>query len=102
LKTLSIILLILFWGLLVLTVTELPGRGDPQSPANRLHSPAGSPVASSYYTQKALEETATPNVVTAILADYRGYDTLGETVVIFCAGLACFLILRRSKDDEAN
>lgn len=34
-----------------------------------------------------------PNFVTAVLADYRGYDTLGETTVIFTAGLACLLIL---------
>jgi multicomponent Na+:H+ antiporter subunit B len=33
--------------------------------------------------------------VTVVLADYRGFDTLGETIVVFAAGLACFLILRR-------
>jgi multicomponent Na+:H+ antiporter subunit B len=33
--------------------------------------------------------------VTAVLADYRGYDTLGETIVIFTAGLACILILMK-------
>jgi len=33
--------------------------------------------------------------VTAVLADYRGYDTLGETIVIFTAGLACILIMVR-------
>jgi len=38
-------------------------------------------------------ETGSPNFVTAILADYRGYDTLSETTVIFTAGLACVLIL---------
>lgn len=49
----------------------------------------------SYYVENALEETATPNLVTAILADYRSYDTFGETTVIFAAGLACFFLLRR-------
>lgn len=41
-----------------------------------------------------MEETSVPNIVTAVLADYRGYDTMFETAVIFAAGVACFLILR--------
>ena len=41
-----------------------------------------------------MEDTSVPNIVTAILADYRGYDTLFETAVIFSAGLACFFLLR--------
>ena len=48
-----------------------------------------------------MPQTRTPNIVTAVLADYRGYDTLGETAVILTAGLAVMLILpgavRRSK-----
>jgi len=44
------------------------------------------------------EETATPNMVTSVLADYRGYDTLGETTVIFTAGISCILLLRRRKN----
>ncbi|MBM3224930.1 MAG: cation:proton antiporter, partial [Candidatus Tectomicrobia bacterium] len=44
--------------------------------------------------ERSHTETGTPNFVTAILADYRAYDTLGETTVIFTAGLACVLILR--------
>ena len=49
---------------------------------------------------KTIEETATPNAVTSILADYRGYDTLGETSVIFTAGISCILILRRRKQGK--
>jgi multicomponent Na+:H+ antiporter subunit B len=37
-------------------------------------------------------------MVTAVLADYRGYDTLGETTVIFTAGLSCLLLLRRDSE----
>jgi multicomponent Na+:H+ antiporter subunit B len=44
-----------------------------------------------------MEDTATPNVVTSVLADYRGYDTLGETTVVFTAGIACILLLRKKK-----
>jgi multicomponent Na+:H+ antiporter subunit B len=89
LKTLSLITaivvgLVLIWGTL-----DMPGWGDPKSPASRHVSP--------YYLEKSLEQTATPNVVTSVLADYRGYDTLGETTVIFTAGMACILLLRRGR-----
>ncbi len=53
-----------------------------------------------YYVANAVEETHTPNLVTAILADYRGFDTLGETTVVFTAGLACYLLLGRREDDQ--
>ena len=51
----------------------------------------------------AYEETGALNMVTAVLADYRGYDTLGETTVIFTAGAACLLIIeanRRRKEKQ--
>jgi len=47
------------------------------------------------YKEKSLEETEVLNIVTSILVDYRGYDTLFETVVIFTAGIAVMLLLRR-------
>lgn len=53
-----------------------------------------------YYVRNAVEQTATPNLVTAILADYRGFDTFGETTVVFTAGLACYLLLGRREDDR--
>ncbi|HEX7371684.1 MAG TPA: hydrogen gas-evolving membrane-bound hydrogenase subunit E, partial [Thermodesulfobacteriota bacterium] len=34
----------------------------------------------------------------SVLADYRGYDTLGETTVIFTAGLSCLLLLRKDRE----
>jgi multicomponent Na+:H+ antiporter subunit B len=45
------------------------------------------------YLQKSIEETLVPNVVTAVLADYRGFDTLGETTVIFTAGIGVIVLL---------
>jgi multicomponent Na+:H+ antiporter subunit B len=47
------------------------------------------------YLAQGLPETGTPNIVTAVLADYRAYDTLVETVVIVTAALGCWLLLRR-------
>jgi multicomponent Na+:H+ antiporter subunit B len=46
------------------------------------------------YIEQTLRETLVPNVVTSVLASYRGYDTLGETTVIFTAGIGVLLLLR--------
>ncbi len=97
-KLISYIILITFGILLIIAAGELPSRGHPENPINRDTSIAGTPGAAAHYIRNAEKETATPNMVTAILADYRGYDTLGETTVIFCAGIVVFLILRKQKD----
>jgi multicomponent Na+:H+ antiporter subunit B len=46
------------------------------------------------YLSESVNETMVPNVVTAVLADYRSYDTLGETTVIFTAGIGVLLLLK--------
>ena len=80
---------------LIYGAMDMPRWGDPESPASVNVSPR--------YIEKAFEETAVPNMVTAVLADYRGYDTLGETTVIFAAAICCLLILgRRKKKEEAR
>jgi multicomponent Na+:H+ antiporter subunit B len=87
--------IILATGLFLLYgVTDMPIWGDPESPASLNVSPR--------YIERAFEETAVPNMVTAVLADYRGYDTLGETMVIFAAGVCCLLILGSRRKEEAR
>jgi multicomponent Na+:H+ antiporter subunit B len=49
------------------------------------------------YLNEAVKETGVPNVVTAVLASYRGYDTLGETTVVFTAGAGVIALLRRRR-----
>lgn len=49
------------------------------------------------YIKDTIKETNVPNVVTSVLADYRGYDTLGETTVIFTAGIGVMLLLRGAR-----
>lgn len=73
--------------LLLIAIQALPPLRDP-------NTPLGTHVDAQYMA-RAYNDMATPNVVTAILADYRGYDTFGETTVIFAAGLAVYLLLRR-------
>ena len=43
-----------------------------------------------------------PNVVTAVLASYRGYDTLGETTVVFTAGIGVIALLRQRKRKDRD
>ncbi|TBV79427.1 MAG: hypothetical protein EYX74_07195 [Desulfobulbaceae bacterium] len=98
-KTLQYFLLLAFLGILVGTVIHLPPRGDIDSPVHQTVNPAGTLVAGTYYIQHAYKDTKTPNMVVAVLADYRAYDTLGEVVIVFVGGIACFFILnlRRRK-----
>jgi multicomponent Na+:H+ antiporter subunit B len=49
------------------------------------------------YLNDSLGETGVPNVVTSVLASYRGYDTLGETTVVFTAGAGVIALLRRRR-----
>jgi len=86
LKLLGLIVVGLTGALLMYGTMDFPDWGDPNSPAS-VH-------LSNYYIEQAMHDTQVPNLVTAVLADYRGYDTMFETAVIFCAGLACFLLLR--------
>ncbi|MGQ9477195.1 MAG: hydrogen gas-evolving membrane-bound hydrogenase subunit E [Candidatus Bipolaricaulia bacterium] len=54
-----------------------------------------------YFLEHAQEELAANNVCTAIVFDYRGYDTLGEATVLFTAVVAVAALLRRLKEGEA-
>jgi multicomponent Na+:H+ antiporter subunit B len=92
-------LLLSFGALLIYGSFGLPNRGDAEANMNSVFSPAGSPGASSFYIRNAYKDAKTSNMVTVILADYRGYDTLGEETVILTAGLICYLVLRRRKGD---
>lgn len=77
----------LFFALMIYATGGLPDRGDPAAPASVYVSP--------YYIEHTVTDTETPNIVTAVVVDYRGYDTLGETAVILTAGLACILVLTK-------
>jgi len=89
LKFLAFIVVVVTGALLIYATIDMPDWADPHSPASTHVSPR--------YIEKTVEETATPNIVTSVLADYRGYDTLGETTVIFTAAMVCILLLRRPR-----
>lgn len=75
---------VLAWGTLA-----LPPFGLPDAVIHKHVVPR--------YLAGTIKETNVPNVVTSVLADYRGYDTLGETTVIFTAGIGVMLLLRRAR-----
>ncbi len=87
-KLLALIASIITGALLIYATADFPDWGNPNSPASLHVSPR--------YIEKAIEETAVPNMVTAVLADYRGYDTLFEETVIFTAGITAVLLIRRA------
>jgi len=76
---------------LVYGTLDIPGFGAADAPA-QTH-------VARYYIDNALPETGVPNIVTAVLASYRGFDTLGEVTVIFTAAVAVLLLIggKRSK-----
>ena len=80
--------------LLFLGITDLPQWGDPSAPAN-------SEVAG-HYVEKAYKQTKVPNLVTAVLADYRAFDTMFETCVVFIAVLGIFMLLKKEDDEVQN
>lgn len=71
----------LIWGSLV-----LPPFGVADAPIHQHVAPR--------YINDAIAETGVPNMVTAVLADYRSFDTLGEATVIFVVGIGVMMLLR--------
>lgn len=76
-------------GLIVYGTFGLPGFSDPGAPIHLHVAPR--------YLDRSVAETGVPNVVTAVLASYRGYDTFGETTVVFTAGAGVVALLRRRR-----
>ena len=72
-------------AVLVYGSLDMAPFGDPRAPVHRHVAP--------YYLEHTASDTGIPNVVTAILASYRSYDTLGEVTVIFTAGIGVILLL---------
>ena len=79
-------------GLLIYGTYGLPAFGAADTP---LHT-----HVSSQYLARSLTETGVPNVVTSVLASYRGFDTLGEVIVVFTAAIGVISLLRKNKQED--
>jgi len=94
-------LVVLLTGSILINATlDMPHYGDPEAPIHQHVAPR--------YIQQSGNEIGVPNIVTSVLASYRGYDTLGEVIVVFTAACGVLALLgrrRRSKgsgDAEAD
>jgi multicomponent Na+:H+ antiporter subunit B len=81
----------LLGGLLLWTVPDIPAIGDAGAVAWEYSE------VSQFYIENAYEATNVKNTVTAVLAAYRGFDTFGEAVVVFAAGVAVLTILKEER-----
>jgi multicomponent Na+:H+ antiporter subunit B len=70
---------------LIYGTLDMPHYGDPDAPVQRHVAP--------FYIEDTPQKIGVPNIVTSVLASYRGYDTLGEVTVIFTAGAGVLTLL---------
>lgn len=73
---------------------DMPLYGDPGAPIHQ--------HVADRYIADAQRETGVPNIVTAVLASYRGFDTLGEVMVIFTAGIGVLLAFSAAKAPKSG
>jgi len=96
-RLMPLLTVIVTGGILVYGTLDMPRYGDPTAPIHHHVAPR--------YVGQSGQEVGPPNIVTSVLASYRGYDTLGETFVIFTAATGVLAIigrapLRRRREDE--
>lgn len=88
-KVLSIVATCLMGALLIYGTSDISDLGDADSAPNQ--------QVAARYIEKGQEETGVPNLVTAVLASYRGFDTLGEVTVVLTAGIGVLLLIGRRR-----
>lgn len=99
-KSIFPLMVVIITGVVLIYGTlDMPNYGDPKAYVHQHVAPR--------YIIESTEEIGIPNMVTSILASYRGYDTLGEVTVIFTAGIGVVLLLgktlcnkRKEKDKQ--
>ena len=77
-------------GILIWCSYDLPEIGLVSSPIHQHIVPD--------YILGSRNDIGIPNIVTSVLASYRGYDTFGETIVVFTAGVAVLALLKNNKE----
>lgn len=96
---LPLIVVTLTGAALIYGLSDIPPFGMADNPIHSHVAPR--------YIEESPREVGLPNIVTSVLASYRGYDTLGETLVVFTAAIGVILLLgrgllgtRRDEDDS--
>jgi len=93
-KIASVIFCSILIGLLLLTVSYLPPVGTADRPVNN--------EVAQRYIEKGLEETGAVNIVSGMILDYRAFDTLGESHVLFTATVTVLILLRLDRKKKEN
>lgn len=86
---LPLVVVVLTGAMLVYATLDMPRYGDPNAPIHYHVAPR--------YVEKSGDEIGVPNIVTSVLASYRGYDTLGEVTVIFTAAAGVMVLIGRGR-----
>lgn len=94
-RVLPLAVVLVTGAVLVFGTLDVPYFADPAAPIHGHVAPR--------YIEQGPREVGVPNMVTAVLASYRGYDTLGETAVVLTAGVGVLLLLggRRRKRERS-
>ena len=88
----AVLFAVFFSIVLLLTVSELPKTGELENPVNN--------EVERRYVEKGLEETGATNIVAGMILDYRAFDTLGESHVLFVAAITVTILLRLDKKER--
>ena len=89
---LAIVVVVITGGLLVYGTLDMPYFGSADAPIHHHVAPR--------YINDSMQEIGVPNIVTSVLASYRAFDTFGEVVVIFTAGIGVLALLSLSRSRE--
>lgn len=84
-----LVIVTLTGALLIYATLDMPRYGDPSAPIHQHVAP--------HYIEKSAAEVGPPNIVTSVLASYRGYDTLGEVSVVFTAAVGVMALIGRAR-----
>jgi multicomponent Na+:H+ antiporter subunit B len=79
---------------LIYGTLDMPPFGHPDNPVHEHVAPR--------YIEESPKEVGLPNMVTSVLASYRGFDTLGETVVVFAAAIGVISLLGIRRKEESD
>lgn len=94
---LPLVVVVITGAALVYGISDIPRYGDPGNPIHQHVAPR--------YIKDSPKEIGIPNIVSSVLASYRGYDTLGETTVVFTAAIGVLVLIggaRRGRSDRSD
>lgn len=93
-KIFSVLFCLFLVSMLLIAVSNLPGFGNPSNPVNN--------EVAQRYIEDGLQETGAVNIVTGMILDYRAFDTLGESHVLFIATCTVLILLRIDGDKKGR